>query len=564
MEGPYTLVLIDGMPIVSSLATVYGFNGIPTALVDRIEIIKGPSSTLYGTEAVGGVINVITRRPEKMPLLSFNSFYTTHREWNTDVAFSPRISKNITTTLSANYYRNQYRLDANKDNFTDIPLNERISLFNKWHFVRKNNRMASVAARYYGENRFGGTLQWQPINRGSNKVYGESIHTKRFELIGTYQLPVNFTHLKIDYSFNSHNQDSYYGSTSYKADQKVYFANLLWNHTFANHDLLLGHTLRYQTYQDNSLGNINDKRFIPGIFAQDEWKFSPKSSLLVGARLDHHQKHGLIFSPRVNLKRNFGDFTTARLNLGTGFRVVNLFTEDHAALTGSRTVLIQNDLRPEESYNATLNLNRVYTLGESAGSVDVDVFYTYFTNKIIPDYDTDPNLIIYDNLEGHGISRGIAMSVKHSFLFPLRVTMGSTLQDVYEVRRDETGHKTKEIQAFTPLLSGTFVIGYEFRKAGLSVDYTGRVMGTQRLPEYVEPFTRPTQSPWYTVQNVQINKAWKKGLQLYGGVKNLWNFTQNSPLIDPANPFGEYFDTSYAWGPLQTRRFYMGVRWNIQ
>ncbi|MDO1444912.1 TonB-dependent receptor [Rhodocytophaga aerolata] len=564
MEGPYTLVLIDGMPIVSSLATVYGFNGIPTSLVDRIEIIKGPSSTLYGTEAVGGVINIITRKPDKMPWLSFNTFYTTHHEWNTDLAFSPRISKNIATTFSANYYRNQYRLDNNGDNFTDIPLNERVSLFTKWHFTRKNNYLASIAARYYGENRFGGTMQWQPIHRGSNQVYGESIYTKRFELIGSYQLPVSFTNLKIDYSFNIHNQNSFYGKTPYKADQKVYFTNLLWNHTFGNHDLLVGGTLRYQTYADNSLASTNDKRFIPGIFAQNEWKFAPKSSLLVGARLDHHQKHGFIFAPRINLKQGFGDFTTARLNLGTGFRVVNLFTEDHAALTGARTVLIQNDLQPEESYNATLNLNRVYTLGESAGSVDVDLFYTYFTNKIIPDYDTDPNLIIYDNLEGHGISRGVAMNVQHSFLFPLRITMGATLQDVYEITKDETGKKYKETQAFTPRLSGTFVIGYEFKKARLSIDYTGRVMGSQRLPEYTEPFTRPTQSPWYTIQNVQINKEWKKGFQLYGGVKNLWNYTQNSPLIDPANPFGDSFDTSYAWGPLQTRRFYLGVRWNIQ
>jgi outer membrane receptor for ferrienterochelin and colicins len=181
---------------------------------------------------------------------------------------------------------------------------------------------------------------------------------------------------------------------------------------------------------------------------------APRSSLLVEARLDNHQKHGVIFSPRINLKQNFGNFTTARLNLGTGFRVVNLFTEIHAALTGARTVLIQNDLQPEESYHATLNQNRMYTLEESAGSVDVDVFYTYFTNKIIPDFDTDPNLIIYDNLEGHGISRGVALNVQHSFLVLLKVTIGGTLQDVYEIKKDKLGKKLKEMQAFTPLLSG--------------------------------------------------------------------------------------------------------------
>ncbi|QHT67968.1 TonB-dependent receptor [Rhodocytophaga rosea] len=561
MEGPYTLVLIDGMPIVSSLATVYGFNGIPTALVDRIEIIKGPSSTLYGTEAVGGVINIITTKPSKMPIINFNIFYTTHRELNTDLAVTPRISDKITTTFSANYYRNQYRLDKNEDNFTDVPLTERLSLFNKWVFERKHNRQASVAARYYTENRFGGTLQWEPEHRGSSQIYGESIRTNRFELIGTYQLPINRQNLRIDYSYNRHLQDSYYGHTYYKAAQSVYFANLVWDKSFQNHDLLVGSTFRYQSYEDNSAADTDDKRFVPGIFIQDEWKFRPGSSLLTGVRLDHHQKHGFIVSPRINLKQSLGEYTTARLNVGTGFRVVNLFTEDHAALTGARTVVIENDLQPEASYNATLNLNQGYTFGESAGSVDVDIFYTYFTNKIIPDYDTDPNYIFYDNLEGFGISRGIAFNVQHTFLFPLRLNAGATLQDVYEMKKDALGNRLKERQVFTPRLSGTFVVGYQFKKANISVDYTGRVMGPQRLPVFEN---RPTQSPWYSIQNVQITKEWKKAFQLYGGIKNIWNFTQDSPLINWQTPFDPSFDTAYAWGPLQTRRLYLGMRWNIR
>lgn len=561
MEGPYTLVLIDGMPIVSSLSSVYGFNGIPTALVDRIEIIKGPSSTLYGTEAVGGVINIITTKPSKMPLVNFNSFYTTHREWNADLAITPRINDKIATTFSVNYYRNQRRLDFNEDNFTDIPLNNRLSLFNKWTFERKLNRQASIAARYYGENRFGGTLQWQPEHKGSGVVYGESILTRRVELIGSYQLPVNWANLRVDYSFNRHHQDSYYGATYYKADQSVYFANLIWDKQFKNHDLLIGGTFRYQTYQDNSLANTDDKRLVPGLFVQDEWKLKLKTSILAGARLDHHQKHGFIFSPRLNIKQGFGEYTTARLNLGTGFRVVNLFTEDHAALTGARVVTIRNSLQPEGSYNATLNLNQVYYAGESAGSVDVDVFYTYFTNKIIPDYDTHPDSIIYDNLEGYGVSRGVSVNLQHSFIFPLSINAGATLQDVYEMKKDGSGKNIKENQAFTPHVSGTFVIGYKFNQAKLSIDYTGRVMGPQRLPVYEG---LPARSPWYTIQNIQVTKEWKHGFQVYGGVKNLWNFTQDSPLINWQTPFDSSFDTAYAWGPLQTRRFYLGMRWSIR
>lgn len=563
MEGPYTLVLIDGMPIMSALATVYGFNGIPTSLVDRVEIIKGPSSTLYGTEAVGGVINIITTKPEKMPIIGFNTYYTSHREWNADFAFTPRIGKKVTTTLSGNYYRNQYRMDFNDDNFTDIPLNNRFTLFNKWSITRKEHRIANIALRYYTENRFGGVMQWQPEDRGSHTVYGESIYTNRAEVIGSYQLPVSNHHLRIDYSYNFHDQDSYYGKTSYKARQQVFFSNLLWNRKFGKHDVLTGVTLRYQTYSDNSAANTNERKFIPGLFVQDEYSIGKSSVLLAGIRFDHHENHGLIFSPRLSFKQKIGTYTTVRLNSGTGFRLVHLFTEDHAALTGARQVVIKNNLNPERSYNVTLNVNHVYTLGNGTGTLDFDAFYTYFTNKIIPDYTSDPNLIIYDNLTGFGVTRGFAASINHQFKFPLKVNVGGTFQDVYQVAENADGRKVKEKQLFTPAFSGTFVIGYKFRKLKLSVDYTGRVMGPQKLPHYDAPFTRPETSPWFTIQNVQVTKE-IKSFSVYAGVKNIFNWTQSSPLINPENPFGKDFDTAYAWGPLQTRRFFVGVRWSLQ
>ncbi len=562
MEGPYTLVLIDGMPIMSALATVYGFNGIPTSLVDRVEIIKGPSSTLYGSEAVGGVINIISTKPEKMPVIGFNTYYTSHRELNVDFAVTPKLGKKVTTTLSGNYYRNQYRMDFNDDNFTDIPLNNRFTLFNKWSIARKEHRIANIALRYYTENRFGGVLQWQPENRGSDTIYGESIYTNRLEVIGSYQLPVSNHHLRIDYSYNFHDQNSYYGKTPYSAQQQIFFSNLLWNRKFGKHDVLTGITLRYQTYKDNSLANPDERKFIPGIFVQDEYSIGKSSVLLAGVRLDHHENHGFIFSPRLSFKQKIGTYTSVRLNSGTGFRLVHLFTEDHAALTGARQVVIKNNLEPEQSYNVNLNINHVYSFAKGTGTLDVDAFYTYFTNKIIPDYTTDPNLIIYDNLSGFGVTRGFAASINHSFGFPLKINVGGTFQDVYQVTENLLGEKVKQKQLFTPAFSGTFVVGYKFRKLKLSIDYTGRVMGQQKLPHYDAPFTRPEISPWFTIQNVQLTKE-IKSFSVYAGVKNIFNWTQSSPLVDPANPFGKDFDTAYAWGPLQVRRFFVGLRWSL-
>lgn len=567
MEGPYTLVLIDGMPIVSALSSVYGFNGIPTHLIKRVEIVKGPASSLYGSEAVGGVINIITQTPETAPKISINSFYTSHREWNTDISTALKVSKKISTLAGATYYRNQHKLDDNGDNFTDIPLNNRLSIFNKWSMARKQNRVFSIAARYYTEDRFGGVMQWEPKYSGDTVVYGEHIKTNRVEVVGSYQLPLNKHKIKLDVSFNHHAQKSFYGNTPYNATQKVFFGNLIYDTIIRKHNLLFGATYRQQIYDDNTPATAKaDNSKIPGLFVQDEIKFSYRTTLLLGLRTDYHQKHGLVYAPRFALKYLPTEWSALRLNAGKGFRLVNIFTEEHAALTGARTVLIKENLKPEQSYNANLNYNVTYAALDGSGTLDADVFYTYFNNKILPDYNADPNLIIYENLTGHAEVRGFSLSADHKFRFPLKVKAGFTYADVFEVNTNALGEKERTPQVFAPRLSGTFQLAYSFKKVGLTIDYTGRVTGPQHLPVYNEPYQRPEKSPWYTLQNIQLTKEFVKykHVQLNAGVKNIWNYTQSSPLIAPESPFSDAFDTSYAWGPLQSRRFFMGFRYNLK
>ena len=107
LEGPYTFVLIDGMPIVSGLSTVYGLTGIPQALIERVEVVKGPASTLYGSEAVGGIINIITKKPSNSPMLFVDNFSSSWGEVNTDIGFKYNVSKKIQGLLGVNYFNYQ-------------------------------------------------------------------------------------------------------------------------------------------------------------------------------------------------------------------------------------------------------------------------------------------------------------------------------------------------------------------------------------------------------------------------------------------------------------------------
>jgi len=554
MEGPYTLVLINGMPIMSSLSTVYGLNGIPTSLIKQIEIIKGPSSTLYGTEAVAGVINILTKDPSDVSTIEIESFITSHLEKNIDFAYAPKMEK-VDVLLSGNYFKMDNFLDDNEDNFTDIPLSERLSLFNQWNFKRKSQKNLSLSAKYYQEDRSGFVEGWSDSLRGNESIYGESIYTDRIELAASYELPMD-EDVRIDASYNYHHQDSYYGDTKYEAYQSIYFANLIWNKQLGhNHDLISGLTYRYQTFVDSTLANINERKFIPALFIQDEITFNRKWTSLLGLRTDYHDEHGFIFSPRLNLKFKPKTYTTFRLNAGTGFRLVNLYTEDHAFLTGSREVLVVEDLKPEESYNINLNANHIFSLGRSTGTIDIDAFYTYFTNKISPDYDVNPNQIIYANLNGFSVSRGLAFNIQQNFDFPLSVKAGGTILDVYSV----DDNNIREDELFAPSFTGVFSLSYNWDIINTSIDWTAKVTGPMSLRLFPYPFERAEESPWFSQHHLQIKKVFSESLTAFMGVKNVFNYTQESPLVDWQNPFGDDFDTSYAYGPLQSRRFLFGL-----
>ena len=169
------MVLIDGMPIVSGLSTVYGLNGIPQALIDRIEVVKGPASTLYGSEAVAGLINVITKDPVAVPLVSADLMATSYGEVNADVGIRLHSGRHR-SLLGINYFKYGLPVDKNLDGFTDVTLSDRLSVFNKWNFSRRNDRIFYLAGRYLYEDRWGGEMQWNKTYRGGEEIYGESIY----------------------------------------------------------------------------------------------------------------------------------------------------------------------------------------------------------------------------------------------------------------------------------------------------------------------------------------------------------------------------------------------------
>lgn len=591
LEGPYTMMLVDGMPIVSSLSTVYGFSGIPSSVIERIEVVKGPAGALYGSEAMGGIINIITQSPGNKPKITLDFMSNTWMQHNLDLSSTYKLSENLSMLSSASIFYFDQTIDHNADNFTDIPLQKRISVFQKLNLERVGNKQFQIAARYLYEDRSGGELNWRPEHRGGTEVYGESIYTSRAEIIAQYDLPVP-EKMTLQLSVNDHNQNSYYGSTSFQAKQTVFFSQLLHTKQIGSHQLLTGITGRLNYYDDNTVATDFESSegrkhgpftWIPAAFIQDELTLGERNKMLAGIRLEHHPLHGLIFTPRIGHRWKPASAHLFRFNAGKGFRVVNVFTEDHAALTGARKVIIAESLEPENSWNG--NLNYHYRWSNSKGKnfdADITIFYSRFDNRIVADYDTNPDQIIYRNINGMATNKGVSVQLEATVGNNLTCMTGITLIDNLIHDQNE-----KRRPLLTERASGVWTITYRLNKTGLNIDYTGNVYGPMLLPLAGELDPRPSISPWWHIHNIQFRWQKNRSPEIYFGVKNIFDLTpasfspfliarsndpfdelvafdaQGNAMATTENPYALTFDPTYVFASNMGIHFFLGIRYEI-
>jgi len=578
LEGAYTSLLINGIPIYGNLATVYGLNSIPTDMMEKVEVVRGPGSTLYGSEAMAGVINIITPHAEESSF-NLNSSYSQFGEWKGN--FIGQYKGQNWKHFSGVHWdvANQF-IDENGDLFSDLILRDRFSIFN---FSENEEKQFSIGGKYFFEDRRNGVREFvQDRNykqlRGSDQVYGESIYTNRWELFGNKKF--GQSPFELQFSASQHWQDSYYGDTFYQAEQHQAFVNLISEHTIGNHNVLSGFSQRISYYDDNSAATQDEGsnepsiQIIPGVFIQDEWSIRDEWKILSGARLDYYNLHGLIFSPRLNVQYQLSDWANLRFNSGTGFRVVNLFTEDHAFVSGQRELLIQEELNPERSFNVGLGYQQVYAIGNQQGNIEFDGFYTYFTNKIIPDYDT-PGFIIYENSEAYAFTRGLSLNLNHQIGPDLFFNAGTQWQNARQAEENESGSLEEVPIIYSRDWSAVGSLEYSF-PLNIKLNYSFNWNGPTALPEVYDVNSageivgiRDTFSPDFTLHNIKLRKNFKN-LEVFAGVRNVFDNTQSlSPLSgtqDQTAPlgFGEFFDAAYNYGSMTGRNFFLGFDWKIK
>jgi outer membrane receptor for ferrienterochelin and colicins len=533
---------------------------------------------LYGSDAIAGVINIKTQDPATAPRLSLNAYLDSKLAANIDLTACAKMRK-VNALFAFSGAAADYRWDIDGDKFTDVPVVNRVNFYNKWSFVRKENRLAVIYARYLFEDRFGGEINLPSKERGSDSLYGEAITTHQWQAGFQYQFPlVDKLLLLADYS--EHRQTAYYGSNYFKGIQRTGFTQLTWSRKIdAKNELLIGVSYRLNYYADNTGlsadTNTGGTAFnhIGGLFMEDEITISQNHKLLLGARFDYSSVNGPVVTPRVNYKWNSTEENNViRIGLGTGYRVPNLMNEGFGALNGSRQIYVAEKLRPEFTLNGNANYTRVQKLKEGVLNIDASVFCTYFFNRVEPDYYENPELIVYHNNKNGAVASGFSINTDFTFSYPLKIGVGFTFTNVFELEKNEDGVMEKETPPHVPPLVANFFLSYTFPAPQLSIDWTGNVVSPMLLTTVADDY-RPSHSPWFTIQNIQLTKKFNKGVEIYLGIKNIFNFIQKEPILRPFDPFNRNttvnnpnnyrFDTTYGFISTEGIKGFIGFRYTL-
>ncbi len=577
MEGKYSQILIDNSPIFSSMIGVYGLEQIPAEMLNRIEIVKGGGSALYGGNAVAGVINVQTKEP-----MENGSTINLHQEAIsgeplTNAGFRTSLVTNDGNTkgfLFANYKRRQ-PVDIDGDSFTEVgkmrSTNFGLNFFNYFPGIDGKLKLSFYRIT---ENRRGGNKFDLPPHEAD---IAESIDTDLNGLTGEWNhyLSSRFFY-NLGISFVNASRETYYGSeqdlNAYGSSKNpVVFLHSQMNYQAGKHLLSGGIQFKGEKIEDKALGygrEINDIYREFGLFMQDDVKFNSKVSLLAGLRLSKHSLvSDLIFNPRLSLLLNMTKDLSWRTTFSTGFRAPQVFDEDlHITQVGGEGMIIENspDLIKESSYGISSGLDFGRVLGGNNIQMSVEGFYTLLLDTFLlreKEFDPRENALVFERING---SNSKVYGVSAEFGYQLGTFMnfmtGWTIQRSHLDKPEPDFGSTNLFRS--PNTYGYITLNYKNQKLldiDLSLEYTGRM----KVPHYAGyiPEERLETSDPFWVLNAKMTKSVslgdKNSIDLFVGVFNLFNSFQKD--LDK----GIYRDAGYVYGPSKPRAIYAGLEFTF-
>lgn len=584
LDGQYSQILIDSRPIFSALAGVYGIEQLPANMVDRVEVMRGGGSALFGSSAIAGTINIITKEPVR------NSASISH----TTTSINGSSAFHNTTDINASIVSDDNKLgiavfgqntskdawDANGDGFTEL---SRISGQTVgFRGYVKTGLYSKITAEYHHLQEFrrgGDNIDLPPheVMIAEQTKHGINTGGLKFDWFSPDQKHrlnafTSIQHIDRDSYYGAGQDPNAYGKTTdltwvagaqyvYKFDRCIFMPADFTAGLEYNEDYLSDNMWGYDRQTDQTVRIVS-------AYAQNEWK-NDRWGILIGGRLDKHNLiKNVVFSPRANLRFNLTENINLRASYSYGFRAPQAFDEDlHIDNVGGTVSMIRlaEDLSVEKSQSVSVSADLYHSWGDWQGNMLVEAFFTDlddvfalreigFENGILikERHNESGARVFGGNLEGK-------IAWKNIFQMQLGVT---AMNSRYKEARAWSDDVTPTRRMFrTPDLHGYFTASYNPLKQltiALSGTYTGKMLVEHHAGMIEANTTVETPDFWDLGLKASYDfRLWQScNLQLNAGVQNIFNSFQRD--FD----HGADRDSGYIYGPTLPRCFYLGIKLN--
>ena len=571
LSGTYVQMLTENLPNFRGASAPYSLGYTPGPWMKSIMVSKGASSVRNGYESITGQINVEYLKPEDDEGVTVNLYGNTKSKLEANADGNIHLGQ-VNTEILGHYENDWGHHDDNDDGFLDQPNVRQLHLQNRWDYL------GPVYVFHGGigvldEQRDGGQNHHTAPN--VHNPFKIGIETRRYEAYMKHAFILDADHgtnIALMASGSLHDLDAEYGLKAYDVDEKNGYLQLMYETNLTKlHNLSAGLSLNHD-YLSEKIGVKSEKIGVkseeqakwrettPGAYLQYTLNIEDKLVAMAGLRADHSSHYGTFVTPRLHVKYAPSNYFTVRISAGKGYRTPFALAENNFLLASGRQLVV-DDLEQERAWNYGISTSVSIPIADKLLKVNGEYYYTHFSQQMVIDYDSNPQMIRLTNLDGRSYSHTFQIDASYPIVNGLELTAAYRLNDV----RTTYGGELRE----KPLQSkykGLLTASYKTPLGLWQFDATFQLNGGGRMPD---PYTKADGTlswdkrfPAYGQLNAQVTR-WFRHFSVYVGGENLTGYRQDNPIINASDPWSSEFDPTMVWGPVHGRMFYAGIRLNF-
>lgn len=605
LSGIYTQMLDENRPVMRGLSAPFGLSYVPGQWLESIQIAKGSSSVINGSESMTGQINLEHRKPTDEKPLFLNAAVMTDTKLDFNVASSLQLNEDWSTVILGHVSGNIIPHDMNKDGFMDDPKLLQFNLANRWLYAAPGGVQVRFGLRALQDSRLGGQFMKvggkhvcydpdrfsldQPeegqVDPWGSRILNRSVNG--YLKVGIPLTPDNSRNFAFVLDYSYQNMDSHFGATSYLADQHSAFANLLFQHEVnEHHRYTAGLSGTFDGYQEDFLRQI--RQSVPelataafrghtnlglaGVFAEYTYKYGEKVTVIAGLRGDWYSRAEgakIKFVPRLTLKYAPVEALVLRANAGRGLRYSTPLVDNIGVFSSGKS--FAGDYRRhllEDAWTFGGNLTWYLPVGSGTDAyLSVDYFRTQFLQQMLVDYEMDPTSESIHFLASDG-RPSFTDNIQLDFSIDPFRNFNVTATFRYTNAKVELPGRGLVEKPMTSRYKGVLNLQYATALRKWIFDFTASVNGPCRVYDFMKGMAQIREkdgkfySPVYPQLYFQVTRRFK-GVDLYAGVENMTAFHQKQLLVNGEDPRTGAFDAGAVWGPIMGVKGHIGVRFTL-